>query len=146
MCIEFRENIKGCLSCSKCSPCHSISSGDFLPTVQQPLLPKLGESKVTWEGACVWCISVPCSSQFWLLFVYVGSGDFSSIWISSSTSFHCKLWGHFSTTVLHRTKGLGGETFTVLSSESHSGLIILALFSLLLQKSKIIKPDRYVYF
>lgn len=60
--------------------------------------------------------------------------------------FRCEFWMHFSTAVLRRTKGVGDETCTVLSSESHSGLITLSLFSFLLQKYKIIKPDRYVYF
>lgn len=67
--------------------------------------------------------------------------------VLSSLGFRCELWVHFSTAVLQRTKGLGDETFSVLSSESHSGLITLALFSLSLKKNyKIIKPDRYVYF
>lgn len=160
MCIKFKENIKGCLNCSKCIPSQVIQyvqcnshqipcedCGEFLPNVHQPLLPKLGKSKVVCEDACVWCISVLCSTQFWDLFVYVGilAQDVSHL-VLCILCFHCTLWVHFSTAVWHGTKGLGDETFAVLSSESHDGLIMLSLFSLLLQKYRMIKPNRYVCF
>lgn len=59
------------------------------------------------------CLSV------WGLGILVQGGSHLVLCIISS---HCKLWALFSTAVLHRTKGLEDETFTVLSSESHSGL------------------------